>query len=141
MTRLQMRQPDLRHALRKTVLKPVTIVFRDGVKSAPLAFVCLMTLLMWSCAASPGAYKHYSIKGQVLDAQGRAVEGAEVTSIDPDTNFKANPVRTDAKGEYTFADLTSSKCRLQARKGNLSSGAADVPVGSGKLTHVDLVMK
>lgn len=82
-------------------------------------------------AAPPSAFQHYSIDGIVLDQGGKAVEGAYVMLVDPETNYRAQPVVTNSRGQFTFPELTASTYRLQATKSNLRSNPMDVTVGPG----------
>lgn len=92
-------------------------------------------------AAPPSAFEQFTLTGVVLDGNGKPVKGAEVTLVDPDTNFKATPAKTDKKGVFTFSNLTNSSYRLQARKGDHQSDTVDVAIGSAKTVHKNLVLK
>jgi protocatechuate 3,4-dioxygenase beta subunit len=91
-------------------------------------------------AAPPSRYKEYVVLGSVVDTQNRPVEGAQVTLVDPETNFKAGSVTTDSKGGFIFSHVIASKYCLQARKGEMSSDPLEVSVTSADVAHADLVM-
>jgi hypothetical protein len=82
-------------------------------------------------AAPPSRFQQYTISGFVVDQSNRRVGGAEVTLIDPETNFRAQPVMTNATGEFAISELTASTYLLQAMKGRLTSDPAQVAVGPG----------
>jgi uncharacterized surface anchored protein len=92
-------------------------------------------------AAPPSKFEQFTLSGVVLDEKGKPVKGAEVTLVDPETNFKASPASTDKAGKFTFANLTASKYKLQATKGGHQSEAADVSIGAQKATIKNLVLK
>jgi hypothetical protein len=92
-------------------------------------------------AAPPSKFEQFTLSGVVLDGKGKPVKNAEVTLVDPETNFKAAPVSTDKKGKFSFANLTASMYKLQATKGGHQSEAADVSIGAQKATVKNLVLK
>jgi tetratricopeptide (TPR) repeat protein len=70
-----------------------------------------------------------SIKGKVVDAQGTAVEGAEVQIQSLDKGGKPLVVKTKKDGTYMQVGLTPGAYKLTVTKGDLSAGQDNFHVG------------
>ncbi len=109
--------------------------------TAPVARPVLAASKARAQAAPPTSFEHHTLTGLVLDEKGKPVKGATVTLVDPDTNFKAPPVKTDKNGRFVFENLTTSSYKLQATQGDHKSDTADVAIGSESMVHKNLVLK
>jgi hypothetical protein len=81
-------------------------------------------------AGPPSPYPHYSISSIVIDQSSKPVEGASVTVVDPETNFRTQAI-TNSRGQFIFPELAASTYRLQATKGTLTSSPVNVTLGPG----------
>jgi tetratricopeptide (TPR) repeat protein len=74
--------------------------------------------LVLAMAASAPAFAQSIVKGTVLDAQGKPIDGATVLMEDAGKGRKAE-TKTNAKGEFLQVGLTSGQYNVTASKGNL----------------------
>ena len=74
--------------------------------------------LVLALAASAPALAQSIVKGTVLDAQGKPIEGAIVLMEDAGKGRKAE-TKTNAKGEFLQVGLTSGQYEVTASKGNM----------------------
>jgi Carboxypeptidase regulatory-like domain/TonB-dependent Receptor Plug Domain len=87
-----------------------------------------------STAAEPVA--NGSIAGRVIDSSGSVLQGAQV---------QAQPLEltaaTDAKGEFSFTNLTPGNYKLKVSYVGFQSFEKDVTVGAGEVQNVELKME
>jgi tetratricopeptide (TPR) repeat protein len=75
-----------------------------------------------------------SVKGKVVDAQGNAVEAAEVAITSLDKGGKPLVVKTKKDGSYMQVGLSPGQYKVEVSKGDLSA-AETVRIGLDVVTH------
>src|SRR3982751_1980055 len=79
---------------------------------------CAMALTL-TIAAAPAFAQTGQIKGKVVDAEGKPVDGATVVLHNEQTNRDLN-TKTKKNGEYIQVGLAPGKYKVTATKGDLS---------------------
>jgi tetratricopeptide (TPR) repeat protein len=69
-------------------------------------------------AAAPVSAQTGQVKGKVVDAQGKPVEGAKIELHNQNTN-RTIETKTDRRGDYIQVGLSPAKYRVKASKGDL----------------------
>ncbi len=88
--------------------------------------LCLITLLAFAAAMPAAAQGSRRVEGQVLDADGKAVNGAIVVLVNRETK-KETSVVTKEEGRYRFGGLDATvDYRVYAKKDGLRSRARGI---------------
>jgi outer membrane receptor protein involved in Fe transport len=95
----------------------------------------ILPTVLFVVVASAGLYGA-TLRGTVLDPNGRAIRGARVSLLTP---LKASDVcRSDAEGKYSFSALGPGDYQLVATAPGLSAPPARIALKSGDNATVDL---
>lgn len=105
---------------------------RTTLIRAALAFAALLTL-----SVAP-ALAQSIVKGKVVDAQGKPVEGATITFESQSSNAKRE-TKTDKKGEFLQVGLNSGSYKVTATKEGVGTSSQTGNVTQGR--PVDLAFK
>jgi TolA-binding protein len=105
---------------------------RTTLIRAALAFAALLTL-----SVAP-ALAQSIVKGKVVDAQGKPVEGATITFESQSSNAKRE-TKTDKKGEFLQVGLNSGSYKVTATKEGVGTSSQTGNVSQGR--PVDLAFK
>ncbi|HEY7215140.1 MAG TPA: carboxypeptidase-like regulatory domain-containing protein, partial [Thermoanaerobaculia bacterium] len=108
--------------------------FRSGLIAGALLLISAATLH----AQTPGIG---AIRGQVLDASGAPVAGAEITVTNEATGF-SRTARSDAQGNYALVELPlTGTYRLRAAQEGLApQERAGIQLRAGKTAAIDVVL-
>jgi tetratricopeptide (TPR) repeat protein len=98
---------------------------RTNLFRGMLAFAALLTL-----TASP-ALAQSIVKGKVLDAANKPVEGATVTFENESTNRKAE-TKTDKKGEFLQVGLATGAWKVTANKDGIGNQTLPANISQGR---------
>ena len=94
-----------------------------------LACAVLLTL-----SAAP-AFAQSIVRGKVVDAQNKPVEGATVTIESVDTNRKAT-TKTDKKGEFTQIGLQTGDYKVTVAKDKVGTDSKPAHISQGRPTEL-----
>jgi hypothetical protein len=98
---------------------------RTNLFRGVLALAVLLTLSVGPALAQS------IIRGKVLDANNKPVEGAVVTFEAEGTNRKAE-TKSDKKGEFLQVGLTSGQWKVTAKKDGVGTQVLPAPVSQGR---------
>ena len=79
------------------------------------------------------------VRGQVVDATGKPVEGAKI-SIDADANNRHFETKSDKKGEFVQIGLPPGQYKVTAEKDKLASAPAQLNVRIANASPVKLIL-
>ena len=79
------------------------------------------------------------VRGQVVDASGKPVEGAKI-SIDADANNRHFETKSDKKGEFVQIGLPPGQYKVAAEKDKLASAPAQLNVRIANASPVKLIL-
>jgi tetratricopeptide (TPR) repeat protein len=102
---------------------------RTNLFRGVLALAVLLAL-----TAAP-AFAQSIVRGKVVDAQGKAVEGATVTFEAEGTNRKAE-TKTDKKGEFLQVGLSSGAWKVTVNKDGVGTATRPAQVSQGRPTEL-----
>lgn len=105
-------------------------------RALTLAAVVLGVLAL----TSPALAQTGQVKGKVVDAQNKPVEGAHVTMVQQDGQNRKFEVKTNRNGEYMQIGMPPGMYAIQADKDKLSQ-AFTVKVSIGDPTEVNFMLK
>jgi tetratricopeptide (TPR) repeat protein len=105
--------------------------------SRALAFAA-MTLALLAFAAP--AQAQGSVKGKVVDAQNKPVEGATITIQEAGGQNRKFTVKSDRRGEFLQIGVAPGKYSVQADKDKLAQ-AFDISVAPGEAKEVNFTLK
>jgi tetratricopeptide (TPR) repeat protein len=105
---------------------------RTNLLRCALAFVALLTL-----PAAPVLAQGGVVRGRVVDASNKPVEGATITFENKNTNAKQE-TKTDKKGEFLQVGLTTGAWTVTANKEGVGSDSMPAQVSQGRPTDLTL---
>ena len=97
-------------------------------------------LLALAALATPAAAQTGTLKGKVVDAQNKPVDGAQITIQEQGGQNRKYTAKTNRNGEYQHVGIPPGKYTVQADKDKLSQ-AFDVGVGVGEAKEVNFSLK
>jgi tetratricopeptide (TPR) repeat protein len=97
--------------------------------------VALTFAVLFTLSAAP-ALAQSIVRGKVVDAQNKAVEGATVTFEQEGTNRKSE-TKTNKNGEYLQVGLASGNWKITAAKDGVGTQAQTRPVSQGRPTELN----
>lgn len=106
---------------------------RTSLFRGVLALAVLLTL-----SAAP-ALAQSIVRGKVVDAQGKPVEGATVTIESVDTNRKAQ-TKTDKKGEFTQIGMQTGDYKVTASKDKVGTDTKPAHISQGRPTELNFAL-
>lgn len=109
-----------------------------GTRISRSLTICAVVVALAAFAAP--AFAQGQIKGKVVDAQNKPVEGARITMQQDGCQNRKYEVKSDRNGEYIQIGITSCNYTVQADKDKLSQ-AFSVRIGAGDTKEVNFVLK
>lgn len=89
-------------------------------RSLLVAALCILVLLLSSAGAAPAQVVTASVRGGVIDEQGGAIAGSEVTITNVETSLGRTKM-TGSDGEYVFPDLSVGTYRIRVTHAGFKS--------------------
>jgi len=101
---------------------------------------CAVVLALAALAAPAAAQNTGRVKGKVVDAQNKPVEGAQITIQELGGQNRKYQTKSDRQGEFQQVGIGPGKYTVQADKDKLSQ-AFDVSVGVNDVKEVNFTLK
>jgi len=113
------------------------------MKSFKAGFLCLMLFLGLLATTIPAGAQSLTgtLRGDVLDPQGKAVPDATVTATNETTNIEAT-TKTSSSGTYTFVSLVAGTYKVKVDAGGFASYLrTGITVSSSQVTEVSATLE
>jgi len=104
------------------------------------ALACITMTIALLALAAPAAAQTGQIKGKVVDAQNKPVDGAQITIQEQGGQNRKYTAKTNRNGEYQHVGIPPGPYTVQADKDKLSQ-AFDVRVSPGDAKEVNFALK
>jgi Tfp pilus assembly protein PilF len=114
--------------MRTTLIRALRLTLREGRVPARTGALALAVLLTMSVVP---ALAQSLVKGKVVDAQGKPVEGATITFESQSSSAKRD-TKTDKKGEFLQVGLASGAYKVTATKEGVGTATQTGQVSQGR---------
>lgn len=104
-----------------------------------IALITFSTLAVLAQQSTTGQLDKVTIRGKVVDTQGKPAADAAVRLTHPNSAGTLE-TKTDAQGDFTFPSLAAGSYLVTAEKGSRRSNAAAILVSAEDLRIADLVL-
>ncbi len=110
-----------------------------GLNGRHLWLVACAALFALAVAMPAAGQSTGMVRGQVVDASGKPVEGAKI-SIDAEANNRHFETKSDKKGEFVQIGLPPGQYKVAAEKDKLASAPAPINVRIANASPVKLIL-